>query len=78
MGHTGCVNSLFFSPDGNYLASGSDDNSVKIWNIEYLDLETELFGNTSAVLSVCFDPSGKFVASGSENGSLLIWNFENC
>jgi WD40 repeat protein len=34
VGHTNVINSLSFSGNGNYLASGSDDNSVRIWKVE--------------------------------------------
>ena len=33
-GHTGCVNSVSFSRDGKHIVSGSDDDLVKIWNVE--------------------------------------------
>ena len=33
IGHTGEVNSLAFSPNGNLVVSGSDDNLVKIWDV---------------------------------------------
>ncbi len=33
IGHISYVNSIAFSPDGKYLASGSYDNTVKLWNI---------------------------------------------
>ena len=31
-GHSGWVNSVRFSPDGSRIVSGSDDNTVRIWN----------------------------------------------
>ncbi|HOK23849.1 MAG TPA: WD40 repeat domain-containing protein, partial [Candidatus Hydrothermia bacterium] len=31
MGHKDAVNSVCFSPDGKYIASGSDDNTIKLW-----------------------------------------------
>ena len=32
-GHKACVNSVNFSPDGQYLISGSDDKTIKLWDI---------------------------------------------
>ena len=31
-GHTSCVDSVAFSPDGQHIVSGSDDKLVKVWS----------------------------------------------
>mgnify|MGYP002525352262 CR=1 FL=1 len=36
-GHSGDVTSVSFSPDGKRIVSGSDDNTVKVWDISSLD-----------------------------------------
>ncbi len=64
-GHNLSVNSVAFSPDGKYLASGSSDNTVKLWSIESHKEVTTLQGHDSTVLSVAFSPDGKYLASGS-------------
>ena len=35
-GHEGCLHSVAFGPDGRRIVSGSEDNTVKLWNIEML------------------------------------------
>ena len=44
-GHSKWVMSVAFSPDGNTIASGSDDNSIKLWNPQTGDLIRTLDGN---------------------------------
>ncbi|MFC6432299.1 WD40 repeat domain-containing protein, partial [Nocardiopsis tropica] len=38
-GHDGTVTSVVFSPDGNQLASTSDDGTVRVWGMAYLDVD---------------------------------------
>ena len=60
-----CVNSVSFSPDGTKVASGSDDNTVKLWDVTSGECLQTLEGHSSDVWSVSFSPDGTKVASGS-------------
>ena len=71
-GHTDWVESVAFG-EGNILASGSYDNSVKIWNAENGQLIRTLNGHTNSVISVAFG-EGNVLASGSYYNSVNIWN----
>ena len=74
-GHSNGVRSVAFSPDGKTIASGSDDNSIKLWNLEGKELCT-FTGHSNGVLSVAFSPDGKTIASGSGDSIIKLWNLE--
>ncbi|MCF4968572.1 trypsin-like peptidase domain-containing protein [Nostoc sp. CMAA1605] len=72
----GQVESVAFSPDGRTLASGSHDNTIKIWNIATGQAIRTLNGNSFSIVfnSVAFSPDGKTLASGSWDTTIKIWN----
>ncbi len=61
-----------FGKDGKILASGSRDNSVKIWDVKSGKKIKTLKGHSNTILSVAFDNTGKTLASGSEDESVKI------
>ncbi|MEI6881452.1 MAG: caspase family protein, partial [Bacteroidota bacterium] len=76
IGHAAEVNSVCFSPDGKYIASGSWDNTIKIWDIENGSMFT-LSENNSVVRFVCFSPDGKKIASCTNHDIIKIWDVES-
>jgi WD40 repeat protein len=74
-GHEGAVPSVAFSPDGKFLASGSNDETVRIWDVATArKAMAPLIGHSKSVNSVAFSPDGKFVASGSDDMTVRIWD----
>jgi WD40 repeat protein len=76
IGHTNVINALTFSGSGNYLASGSDDNTVKIWK---LDGSKELpnvatIPVTSGISSISFNPRTQDLAVAQQSKDILIFS----
>jgi WD40 repeat protein len=51
-----------FSPDGKTLASGSGDNTVKLWDAATGKIKETLRGHTDSVASLAFSSDGKVLA----------------
>ena len=79
-GHTGNVTSLTFKPSSYLLASGSHDNTIRIWDvgdINNLRHVRTLRGHTGDVESVAWSPDGRVLASASDDGTVRLWNPNN-
>ncbi|MDJ0547443.1 MAG: serine/threonine-protein kinase [Microcystis sp. M53601_WE4] len=72
-GHSGQVYSLAYSPDGRYLASGSSDKTIKIWETATGTELRTLTGHSMTVWSVAYSPDGRYLASGSLDKTIKIW-----
>ena len=72
-GHTGDVTSVSFSPDGQMLASGSVDKTVRVWDVNTGVLLNTLIGHTDMVTSVSFSPDGQMLTSGSWDKTVILW-----
>ncbi|RKL10750.1 hypothetical protein BFJ70_g16495 [Fusarium oxysporum] len=72
--HRGPVSSVAFSTDSMLIASGSNDMTIKIWNVATGKEERTLKGHRSTATSVVFSKDGKLIASGSYDKSVKVWN----
>jgi WD40 repeat protein len=73
-GHTGDIDAVAFSPDGHWLATGSADKTIRIWDLPTGRSLHILMGHTDAVWSLAFSRDGKRLASTSQDGSVRVWD----
>ena len=76
-GHSDSIFSVSYSPDGKYVASGSHDSTVKIWEVETARCLKTLRGHTDGVQSVAYSPDGKYISSGASDGKVKFWEVES-
>jgi WD40 repeat protein len=73
-GHANSVNAVSFSPNGKLLATGSFDNTVKLWDTSTGKEIKTLTGHTNSVNAVSFSPNGKLLATGSRDNTVKLWD----
>ena len=71
--HRDSVLAVSFSRDGQTIASGSRDATIKLWNLDGTLIST-LVGHTERVNSVNFSPNGTTIVSGSDDRTVRLWN----
>jgi WD40 repeat protein len=74
-GQGGVVNAVATSPDGAWIASGSDDDTVKLWNVGDGTFARTLAANGPfPVTAVAFSHDSTILAAGYTDGSIRLWN----
>jgi len=75
--HSGPVLSVRFSPDGKRIVSGSDDDTVKVWDAQTGQETFTLKGHSGSVYSVSFSPDTKRIVSGSGDKTVRVWDISS-
>jgi len=63
-------NSVAYSPDGRWLASGCHDKTVRLWDAESGEFIRSLRDHQNSVNNVAFSPNGRWLASGSSDNTV--------
>jgi len=73
-GHVSEVTCLSIAPDGNALASGSKDKSVRLWNLASGECRLVVRGHEGPVQAVAFSPDGSHLATTAMDKTVRIWS----
>ncbi|HBE33454.1 MAG TPA: hypothetical protein DDW76_20835 [Cyanobacteria bacterium UBA11369] len=76
-GHSGSVNSLAISRDGETIASASDDKTVILWNLKTSKRVWTFVGSSQEVYAVAISPDNQAIASGDFDRKITRWNLPN-
>ncbi|KIM25035.1 hypothetical protein M408DRAFT_226597 [Serendipita vermifera MAFF 305830] len=78
VGHSDRVKTASFSQDGRWIASGSADRTIRVWDAETGEMVAgPLKGHNGSVNSVAFSPDGRRIVSGSSDNTIRIWDAES-
>jgi WD40 repeat protein len=67
---------LAFHPSGRFLAATSNDNTVKLYDVQTWKLAHAFDWEIGRLRSVAFSPDGTLAAAGGDNGKIVVWDFD--
>ncbi|XP_043814346.1 notchless protein homolog isoform X1 [Manihot esculenta] len=73
-GHQQLVNHVYFSPDGQWVASASFDRSVKLWNGVTGKFVAAFRGHVGPVYQISWSADSRLLLSGSKDSMLKVWD----
>ncbi|MGD1855297.1 MAG: TIR domain-containing protein [Leptolyngbyaceae cyanobacterium] len=76
VGHKDAVWSAVYSPDGQLIASGGFDRTIRLWQPDGTPVGQPFEGHTDEIWSVAFSPDGQTLASGSSDGTMRLWDLQ--
>jgi COMPASS component SWD3 len=76
-GHKKAISSVNFSPDGDLLASSSNDRTVRIWDVVTGNYRHSLLGHQEGISDVNWSRNGSLLATGSDDTHVKLWKAES-
>jgi len=73
-GHDEGVTAVAITPDGRFVVSGSDDSTLRLWDLATMKGLRTFEGHKKGVTTVAITPDGRFIVSGSEDSTLRLWD----
>jgi len=73
-GHSGFVQDVALSNNGEFVVSASWDRSLRLWSLKSGDTICKFLGHTKDALSVAFSPDNRQIVSGGRDNKLKMWN----
>lgn len=74
--HEQSVNAVIYSPDGDFIISGSSDKTIIVWDVKNQREIRRLTAHNAAITQLDISPDGKHIISGGNDGEIIIWNFD--
>jgi WD40 repeat protein/uncharacterized membrane protein YebE (DUF533 family) len=76
-GHSSAVTRATMSPNGDMLASASEDGEIRLWSAIDGDLRFSLLGHSDLVSTLTFSPDGQRLMSKGTDGRICLWDTRN-
>lgn len=73
-GRSAGLGPVAFSPDSKLLASGGDDECVRVWEVSSGNEIATFYGHNKIIRSIAFSPDGKTIASSGNDGTIMLWD----
>ncbi len=75
-GHSQSVSNVAFSPDGQFIVTGSQDRRVKLWDLANGEEIRTFSGHEGGITSLNFSPNGQFLLTSSFDDTARLWDVE--
>ncbi|PZO20333.1 MAG: hypothetical protein DCF25_06805 [Leptolyngbya foveolarum] len=75
--HEHRICSVVYSSDGRWIASGSDDATVIVWDVRKQEVLHHFKQPSLGIKSVAFSPNGRYLAAGGEDQIVFVWDLDS-